>query len=483
MNFAGLTFLIFAHYLSGRGILQLFRLELKNLQLICLSIILGVPLVSLAPCFVQLLHIPITMGSMFASVGILTALCCVPLAFHFKMPKFGKITLPQIYELPFLLCCLLLVVLSVWRCYYYPVFARDMLAGPELLAEYAVRERNMVSSVFNVDLHTTNNYFKSPYITCLQIIYKLLVQPFGQLWMSVLFVPFIVLLYSYLRHRLHPLLAALLLFLFMTIPDLFAYSFVMLYDYSNMVFFFLGFYYLVQHLESKKTSEFAFALFLFGLATYIRVETLVLIGMLALMPLVMYYRQKLEPKKIVLRMALLIAVPVAAYFICIHLFVEHFVPLPFNASNDINKNLGDVSYFFERFSNMNSILIFGAQGLVVYGLYMKFFLGLLVIDIIYFVATRKPMTMEGRYALYGVLVVYIGLPLLGYLLPLFDIMNTTKRGLFKILPLMLLYMANSGMLRAISERITNWEYKRDEVKPKVATAKATPKPAPQKKGK
>ena len=471
MNFAGLIFLIVAHFVAGRGILQLFRLELKSVQQICLSFIIGVPLLSLAPCFVQLFHIPITFKSIFMANAVVAALCSIPLLVRFRMPKFDKPSLPQLYELPFLLCCLTLVVLSVWRCYYYPVFARDMLAGPELLAEFAVREHTMVSSVFNVDLATTNNYFKSPYITCLQITYKLMVHPFGQLWMSVLFVPFIILLYSFLRGRVHPFLASLLLFLFMTIPDLFAYSFVMLYDYSNMIFFFLGFYYLTQHLENRQTNTFALSVFMFGIATYIRVETLVLITMLSLMPLYMFYRQKLGLKQMALRMALFIGVPVVAYYVCIHVFVEHFVPLHFNASDDVNKNLGDLSYLFDRFSKMNSILVFGPQGLVVYGLFMKFFMGLLVIDIIYFFITRRPMTMQARYALYGVLVIYLGLPLLGYLLPLFDIMNTTKRGLFKIMPLMLMYMANSGMIQAISTWLTNWMNKRDE-------KKLTPKPAP-----
>jgi hypothetical protein len=38
-----------------------------------------------------------------------------------------------------------------------------------------------------------------------------------------------------------------------------------------------------------------------------------------------------------------------------------------------------------------------------------------------------------------------------------DIDNSTKRGLFKIFPLMLLYMANNKMLTTLSARITAWE--------------------------
>jgi len=60
-------------------------------------------------------------------------------------------------------------------------------------------------------------------------------------------------------------------------------------------------------------------------------------------------------------------------------------------------------------------------------------------------------------SLFGIAVVYIGLAFLGYLLPLVDLVNTTKRGLFKALPLMLLYMSNSGATLLLSDKIKNWE--------------------------
>ncbi len=483
MNFPGLIFLILAHFISGRGILQLFRLQLKPVQLVCLSVVLGVPLVSLAPCFIQLAHIPITFTSVFAGVAVVTLLCSIPLLVGFKRPVLGKIEWPGIYELPFLLVCLGMVVLSVWRCYYYPPTARDMLAGPELLAEFAVREKTMVSSVFTVDLHTTNNYFKSPYITCLQIIYKLLsTPPFGQTWMSVLFIPFLIFMYSMLRERVHPFLASMLLFLFITIPDLFAYSFVMLYDYSNMVFFFLGFYFLVRHLENKRMNDFAFSVFLFGLATYIRVETVILIGMVSLLPLFVFFREKQAFKTIAIKWGLMMAVPTAFYFICIDLFVRHFVPLPFNASNDINKNLGDVSYLFHRFSEINDKLIWGEQGKVVYGYFIRVFPFLVITDFIIWLTNTKKQRFnpEARYALFGVAIIYVGLPILGYLLPLFDVMNTTKRGLFKLLPIMLLYAANSGLIQMISEWLKRLESGKKDPSPQLRApvAKAVPRPAP-----
>src|SRR5258708_39809093 len=64
---------------------------------------------------------------------------------------------------------------------------------------------------------------------------------------------------------------------------------------------------------------------------------------------------------------------------------------------------------------------------------------------------------EARNWLYATGAIFIGLGLLGDLLPLFDLIDTNKRGLFKILPFMLLYMANNEGLLRLSAWISLWE--------------------------
>ncbi|HEY0356178.1 MAG TPA: hypothetical protein VGC29_08245, partial [Flavisolibacter sp.] len=55
---------------------------------------------------------------------------------------------------------------------------------------------------------------------------------------------------------------------------------------------------------------------------------------------------------------------------------------------------------------------------------------------------------------------YLGYPFLGYLLPLLDIEHSTKRGMFKIFPLMLLYMGTSRIMIQLSTWIREWEEKK-----------------------
>lgn len=453
MNIAGLIFLLAAHYFSGRGLLHLLRVVLSPVERFCLSLLAGVPLVSFVPCVLQLMHVTISAVPVLIATAVMTMLLSIPLMRSVRMISFRRIQLPVYYEWPFLLVFAALVFVSAWRSFYFPPYARDMLAGPELLAEYAVREKTMISSVFTIDLQTSNNYFKSPYITGLQIVYKLLVQEFGQVWLSVLFIPFIMWLYYLLRQRQHPMVAGVLMLFFMAMPEVYAYTYVLLYDYSNMIFFFAGYYFLARFFADRRMSDLAFSAFLFGVATYIRTETLVLVAMTA--PLLLWHivRTKSGAKAGAIQLAVFMLVPAAFYFLCINVFVRAFVPLPFDLAGQINPNLSNFSEFSDRLVTELTGLIFSPKGVILFGYFVFLFCTVLLGDLI--IARR--VSREARVALYGIAVVIIGLPLLGYLLPVVDMANTTKRGLFKMLPLMLLFMANSGVLQRLSGKIREME--------------------------
>src|SRR5262249_46834424 len=155
--------------------------------------------------------------------------------------------------------------------------SRDVLSGPEAIADIAVREHTLINSFFNIDLWSTNNQFKSPFLISLQLIYKMAGFPFCQTWLSIVFVCITLFIYQALRERLHPLLAGMLLLLFILTPETYAYTFLLLYDYSNMVFFFLSLYFLLTWTcnggQTASRNQFYFAGLLMGIATYIRSET------------------------------------------------------------------------------------------------------------------------------------------------------------------------------------------------------------------
>jgi len=494
MNFIGLFYLLLAHYFSGKGFIRLFRLDLKPMVNFCLSLITGVVLLSFVPCILQLTiaHNPITASNVTIGIAVFTVIFSLPLFFPFRRPQFHLFKLPEIYEWPFLLVTAALVVLSVWRCFYFPPFARDMLTGPELLAEYAVRDKTMLSSVFNIDLglkkitvdgiqqvslaeSNNNNIFKSSYIIGLQIMYKLLVQPFGQLWMSVLYIPFLMLVYQMLVERIHRFLAGLLLFVFVITPDLYAYSYVMLYDYSNMIFFFFGYFYLIKFLNNDKFNYLLWSGTLFGFATFIRGETLILLMFVAPLMLFHYYKKHTPFKTWAIQMIVFFSMSFVFYVITVDVFLVHFVPYKASVGSLLNKNLIDVSEIWRRMQEINDRLVFGKMGEGSYGYFIYFFCIVVFIDLIIRLGWKTPLNREALLFLYGVGVVYFGLSFMGYIIPANTLENTTKRGLFKAMPLILFYMSNSIILQKISLLLSRDRTSKPVVKPVLRTA---PRPAP-----
>ena len=453
MSFLGLFFLLLVHFVIGKGLLCLLKVDIKPIMANCLSLIIGVVSLSFIPLILQIVGIKLTTSTVFIAIILAAVPFFIVVFKNTKLPRRINFQLPKLYEVPFLLVCFLLVLISVWRCFYYPPLPRDLITGPELIAEYAVKEGSLINSVFTVDLSSTNNYFKSPYITGLQIIYKFLVCPFGQLWLSVLSVPFLIALYVLLKEKLHPVLAGFVLMCFITIPDLYAFSYLVLYDYSNMVFFFFGVYFLNQYFEKGKIADLRFSIILMGFATYIRTETLLLIVMLLPLVLVYLFKKKATSRLKLVVPTVFILGPLFFYVLVTNVFIPLFIPIKFDIGSQINISLQSLGQIFSRINSINNEIIFSELGRNVYGYFLYFFMGILIIDLSVF----RKLSKEAILCLYCIAVVYFGLALLGCLVPLVDIQNTTKRGFYKFLPIMVLYMRNSGAFLWVSQKIRVWE--------------------------
>lgn len=473
MAFPAFILLVLCHLLSGYGLLTLFTIRQKTAITLTLSLILGVAVASFVPFVLQLCYIPLTPATVFGSL----ALTCLLLNIRtflaigntgaFSLGSFrerwGRFVqecgrrvrafrlLP--YEIPFIVILGFLIFVSVWRCYYLPPTSRDALSGPEAIAEYAVREHTMINSFFNVDLWTTNNQFKSPFLISLQIIYKMAGFPFGQIWLSVIFVSFTVLLYQVLKERLHPIIAGLLLLLFLMEPELYAYTFMILYDYSNMVFLFLSLYFLFDYCKSNKSATLYFAGLLMGIATYIRSETLALA--LFFIPLILLWqrREKYSYRQMALSCFLFMLPAVIGYYLPVQLYIGHYLPVHYDVANLVNQHLSDLQPLFKRYGDIGSRLLTGELAIRLWGYFLFVWAALVLFEALFL----RRFNRDARNWLYATGVIFIGLGLLGYLLPLFDLTDTTKRGLFKILPLMLLYMANNEGLLRLSAWISRWE--------------------------
>lgn len=454
MNLITFLLLTFLQLFTGFGILTLSRIPLKRGIFIPLCLLIGVAVFSIIPFLLQLVFIPIASSWVFAALvfvcimvnGKMTA------AISSLRQEWSKTPFRiKLYEIPALLVITGIVLISIWRCFYLPPTPRDLTSGAEAIAEFAVREGSMINSVFSVDV--SNNAVKPPFITSLQIIYKLANFPFGQVWLSTIFVSFVIFLYHMLAANVHRIFAGLLIIFLLAIPEMYGYTFMALFDFPNAVFFCCSLFFLFRFFENKKYNEFVFAAMLMGVATYIRSETVVLAGML--LPIIVFnaVKNKTRPAVIVTRCLLFMAPCILLYIISVPLYINFYLPTAYPVSEQVNNDLFNLGPFFKRLSDINAELIFSENGVNYYGWFIFLFLGIFLLDMI----LMRSMNRQSVNWLYAVMVVYLGLPVLGYLLPLLDLHNSTKRGMLKIFPLMLIYLGNTELLKRLSQRIYKWE--------------------------
>jgi hypothetical protein len=454
-----LFLLICCHFFSGYGLLDLFNIRQKPLVMLPLALLSGIAVASCVPFLLQLAYCPLYPATVFGALG----LSCLLLNMrglargYGKWPRISRSMVPRLrirlYELPFILILSFLIFVSVWRCYYQPPVSRDALSGPEAIAEYAVREHTLINSFFTVELSTTNNQFKSPFLISLQVIYKMAGYPFGQIWLSIVFISYTLLFYQVLKTTLHPILAGSLLLLMTATPEIYAYTFMILYDYSNMVFLFLSLYFLIDSFENKRRSYFYFAALLMGIATYIRSETLVLAVLFTPMLWLRQRRERQSPAAMVWTTGVFILPALLSYYLSITLYINHYLPVHYDISALVNPHPFNLRPLFKLYGDIFKELMISEFGVQLWGYIMFVWAGIFLAELV----ILRRFTRTARNWLYAIGVVFAGLGLLGFLLPMFNLFETTKRGLFKIVPLMVMYMANSQLLIRLSARISQWE--------------------------
>lgn len=456
MKFIFLLLLTLAEIAIGFGVTSLFRIKLDRIPVLSLSLVVGIGIVSLEPFLLQMFYIPVNYLSVFGGLALIIALLLIPGVRYFKQYA-GTFRLPRIvlYEWPWILMIGLLVFIAANRCYIMPPYPRDLLTGPEPIAEYAVKEHSFINSVFEQDLTNNNNPFKSLYIPALQVVYKLIGFQFGKVWLSLLSIGLITFLYKAVSSILHPVLAGAIVLLFLFTPELYAYMYMVLYDYSNMVFLFFSLFFLKEYLDNNKSNYLFFSAVLMGIATYIRSETLIISGfILCYILLVKIYRRNRLVD--ILPSLLIIFIPFMVYFFSSYVYLNYYLPVLYDVGDLVNNNLFDLSPFFNRIYAMTTELVLFGKGIIYWGYFFWMALILLITELLVY----RKLTKGGAYWLSMFFIVYLSIAFIGFLLPLADLSNTTKRALFKVIPLLTMYLSYNRLLQSLSISIST---KREKV--------------------
>jgi TctA family transporter len=133
--------------------------------------------------------------------------------------------------------------------------------------------------------------------------------------------------------------------------------------------------------------------------------------------------------------------------------MAYYMPEGYNVASQINKHLFNFRPLADHFISININVLFGKMYKILYGYATHIFIALFLINL----AVYRKWERHERNWIYASLVVYLGLPILEHILPLMDIANTIKRGLFKLYPSLMMVLANSSLLMKLSTKIYDWE--------------------------
>lgn len=445
MNYLFLLLVTLAQFFTGFYILSKSSINLNRLQMVSLSIITGIGVTSLIPLILQLLYIPLTTGIIFSCIGLTAILAVITSYKKLTQISFTRYNI-ELYEWPWIAIMGAMVYLAVCNAIYVPATARDLLCGPEPIAHFALTEHTFINSVFQQDMPMNNGPFKSLYIPSLQLIYKLIGFTFGKVWVVILSTTFLIFLYSTVRAMVHPVFAGALAVLFLFIPELYAYTYLVLYDYSNMVYFFLSLFFLKEYLHKGHKKAMILTTLFMAIAVYIRPETLILTAMISIYALILLSLNKRRNLKAFMPVIIFVTVAGITYFISSNIYLNYYLPVHYSVSDEINHNLIDITPIFQRLNDMTFELIFTNWGVAHYGYLLVIFSILSAAELVVY----KKFSKDSAYWLSLFLVTYLGIAVIGYILPLADLFNSTKRALFKVMPIAVIYISSNRLLLAAS---------------------------------
>ena len=450
--------LLICHFLSGHWmILAIKKNSFKNrAEHIFLSILLGMGLSSVSIFLIELLFIPINAISI---LGV-HAISLIPLIWYrdsvIKVFQFHWNI--RIYEIIPLIVIILLGVISVWRTIYFPPYSYDSMVGIDRVAVYAVQDQRINGSLFNEVLKTSqsngNQLYYAPFTMLMQVGYRAAGLPFGQVWLGFIALIFFLFFYTKARQKVHPLLAAVFTLLMISCPEFYAYSFILQTDFSNAIYFFIGVLYFDLYIRKQKSFYFWLSVAGMFFACWSRTETIFFLPLGSLFLLVNHWvNTKSITKKIIIEATLYTLIPVVAILLWNGIYLNLYLPPTRDLSEEFKPIIGGLfTELMQTLSGMNERVVFR-------GAYWNYIVPtFLIIGLLNLYFSWQKKNWQGIIILYWIFVLYFMFAFLIVEFPAATINNTFRRGFFKFIPLLSLFLLSGSAIQLFSKRIKSWAY-------------------------
>lgn len=436
---------------SGLGVLALLRPRIPRSGVVPSALLIGMFMHTLVLFLFALASVEIT-----RSVGMITAVVAAVLP-HVAWPRVTKsyvqwlrmptwsLSLTDIVTLGF---ALYLAYAAFWAAWYWPVTPFDAVVGIDLVAKTAVEDHTLVNRVFTdpfLSHHLSNQPFYAPFAMLLQVIYRLMGYAHGQLWVPIVAVCFMWLTWVELRRTLHHLIANVLWLLLLLTPEMLGYTYLVQTDYLNAAMFVPGVAFLWRAMRDDDQGSMWLSTVFFAAACWSRTDAILLVmfGLTATLP----FLARVSSWKRALQTFAVQTVVMIAVFAAWHvLYFNAYLPVRPSTSDqllgvDLARAVGVASSLF---TNVIADVDYWGWLFVIFP----------VIMIGNAVRERK---LEPVVPLVWIGTLVLGFVVIGTIFSAAIVEQTLRRGIFKLVPLMVIAMAGTQLLQTASRSLTNWE--------------------------
>jgi hypothetical protein len=412
-----LAVMLLMQWIIGLGAVGATGYRLERQTLLPLSLLLGMFLHSLSLFAAQLVGVPLSLQTMLVA-GTVTML--LPLARYSTVRR----TLAGLFDIPRIRPTLYDVVFTgfvgyvgymiIWASWYWPVTP-------------------------------SNQPFYAPFAMLMQVMMKLIGYPYTQIWVSIVAICFWWFVWSALRRLVHPLFASVLLVLFVLTPEMLGYSYILQTDFANAAYFTIGCVMLARSIDEEEIGGVFVSALAFAGACWSRTETpllVVLVGAVALPKMLRVF----GPAKGLIGAVSVLAMSTFTFGLWNVVFFNSYLPVRPSTSEQIR------GFDFERFtevvaSSWSSVI----ASTELWGWIVWLFLGVLVIDLIINRRISQPIIIGCIFA------TVFGLFVVGTIFSAAIVEQTLRRGMFKVIPLMVIAIAGSGIVSSASSALFSWE--------------------------
>ncbi len=450
----GLPFVLLLYTFIGLSILGACAFRSTRTITVLLALFAGMFVHSVLFFACDLIGVPLTATSMFMSViaGVVLSLplwkTTRKLFEHLRTPSTNNL---RLYDVPVIGLSGYIFYMILWASWYWPVTPFDAMAGIDLVAKYVVTDHTIVNRVFtdqSLQGQLSNQPFYAPFVMLMQSIMKLIGFTHNQVWIGIVSVAFSIFVWAALRQLMHPFMAAILYLFYLLTPEMFGYTYLLQTDYVNAVFMTIGVYVVWQGAEQRNAAMVSASMIFFAAACWSRTETilLVVIGLTSMFP---HIRNAFEVRK-ALRFLVGTAALSAVVFALWHVvYFKAYFPAPPTTADQLTGF--DASRFLDVVSSTWTAVISRVD---YWGVIVWLFIIVITVNAVLY---RR---LASTVLLLWIGAILLGLWIAGTVFSAAVVEQTLRRGMFKLIPLLVFAIASTELVTSVSNRLTHWELKR-----------------------